>query len=244
VGASSTGEKRTLVWRFLAFFVVGFLLMVSKYDMRHVERIPKGAFVFAPNHYSNIDPLISAYVLWKNRRIPRFLVKASLFKVPVFGPILSATGQIPVQRTGGGRGSLAAAGKLADDGVAVVIYPEGTLTRDPDLWPMRGKTGAVRAALDHDIPLVPMAHWGAQKILPRYSNRISLFPRKQITALIGEPVDLSPWRGKPIDSTVLAEATEALMQAITKLVEELRGEKAPAVRWDPAEHNQTEIGKF
>ncbi len=85
MGSSSTGEKRTFAWRLLAFFVVGFLLAVSKYDMRHVERIPKGAFVFAPNHYSNIDPLISAYVLWKNRRIPRFLVKASLFKVPVFG---------------------------------------------------------------------------------------------------------------------------------------------------------------
>jgi 1-acyl-sn-glycerol-3-phosphate acyltransferase len=244
VSRSSTGEKRTLVWRFLAFFVVGFLLAVSKYDMRHVERIPKGAFVFAPNHYSNIDPLISAYVLWKNRRIPRFMVKASLFKVPVFGAILRATGQIPVQRTGGGRGSLAAAAKLADDGVAVVIYPEGTLTRDPDLWPMRGKTGAVRAALDHDIPLIPMAHWGAQKILPRYSNKISFFPRKQITAIIGEPVDLSPWKGRPVDSTVLAEATEALMAAITRLAEELRGEKAPLERWDPAQHGQTEIGRF
>jgi 1-acyl-sn-glycerol-3-phosphate acyltransferase len=245
MGSSSTGEKRTLIWRFLAFFVVGFLLAVAKYDMRHVERIPKsGPFVFAPNHYSNIDPLVSAYVLWKNRRIPRFLVKGSLFKVPVFGAILRATGQIPVQRTGGGRGSLAAAGKLADDGVAVVIYPEGTLTRDPELWPMRGKTGAVRAALDHDIPLIPMAHWGAQRILPRYSNKISLFPRKQVTAIIGEPVDLSPWKGRPIDSTVLAEATEQLMKAITALTEELRGEKAPLERWDPTDHGQAEIGKF
>jgi 1-acyl-sn-glycerol-3-phosphate acyltransferase len=244
MGASSTGEKRTFAWRLLAFFVVGFLLAVSKYDMRHVERIPKGAFVFAPNHYSNIDPLISAYVLWKNRRIPRFLVKASLFKVPVFGAILRLTGQIPVQRTGGGRGSLAAAGKLADDGVAVVIYPEGTLTRDPNLWPMRGKTGAVRAALDHDIPLIPMAHWGAQKILPRYSKRLSLFPRKQITALIGEPVDLGPWKGKPVDTVVLTEATEALMKAVTALLEQLRDEKAPLERWDPSEHGQAEIGKF
>ncbi len=244
MSTSSSGEKRTLAWRFLAFFVVGFLRAVSKYDMRHVERIPKGAFVFAPNHYSNVDPLISAYVLWKNRRIPRFLVKASLFKVPLFGAILRATGQIPVQRTGGGRGSLEAAGKLAHEGLAVVIYPEGTLTRDPDLWPMRGKTGAVRAALVNDVPLIPMAQWGAQRILPRYSKRISLFPRKQITVLIGDPVDLSPWKGKPIDSTVLAEATDALMQDITHLLEELRGEKAPAERWDPTDHGQAEIGKF
>jgi hypothetical protein len=89
-----------------------------------------------------------------------------------------------------------------------------------------------------------MAHWGAQKILPRYSKRLSLFPRKQITALIGEPVDLGPWKGKPVDTVVLTEATEALMKAVTALLEQLRDEKAPLERWDPSEHGQAEIGKF
>ena len=62
----------------------------------------------------------------------------------------------------------------------VVVYPEGTLTRDPDLWPMRGKTGAVRIALEHDIPIIPAAHWGTQALLPRYGKKLSLFPRKTI----------------------------------------------------------------
>jgi 1-acyl-sn-glycerol-3-phosphate acyltransferase len=124
-----------------------------------------------------------------------------------------------------------------------VIYPEGSLTRDPDSWPMRGKSGAVRTALDAGIPLVPAASWGAQKILPRY-GKISLFPRKDVTVVFGEPVDLSEFTGKPLDQATLTAATEKLMSAITALLEQLRGEKAPLERWDPSKHGQSETGKF
>jgi 1-acyl-sn-glycerol-3-phosphate acyltransferase len=126
----------------------------------------------------------------------------------------------------------------------VVIYPEGTLTRDPDLWPMRGKTGAVRSALQAGIPIIPAAHWGTQHVMPRYAKKISLFPRKTIYITFGDPVDLSAFAGRGLDSKTLAEATDVVMQAITALVEELRGEKAPASRWDPAKNNQTETGRF
>ena len=91
----------------------------ARYHIRHPERIPaSGAFVFAANHYTNFDPLTTAYVLWKLGRVPRFLAKASLFKVPVFGAILRGTGQIPVERQGSGhnRQPLAAAANLVDDG--------------------------------------------------------------------------------------------------------------------------------
>jgi len=102
----------------------------------------------------------------------------------------------------------------------------------------------VRMALEHDVPLIPMAHWGVQQILPRYSKRISLFPRKTVEAIIGDPVDLSRWRGKPVTHELLAEATEAVMVEITRLLEQLRGEQAPLERWDPAAHGQTETGHF
>ena len=62
--------------------------------------------------------------------------------------------------------------------------------------------------------------------------------------IFGEPVDLSRWKGKPLTAKTLAEATTAVMQAITALVEELRDEKAPVERWDPSKHGQTEIGRF
>jgi 1-acyl-sn-glycerol-3-phosphate acyltransferase len=110
---------------------------------------------------------------------------------------------------------------------------------------MRGKFGAVRLALEHDIPLIAAASWGAQRVLPRWSKRISLFPRKDVEVIIGDEVDLSRWKGKAGDGKALAEATEVVMQEITALVEQLRGERAPkGPRWDPAEHGQSEFGRI
>jgi 1-acyl-sn-glycerol-3-phosphate acyltransferase len=213
--------------------------------MHELERIPReGAFILTPNHYSDFDPLVSAYVLWRGGRVPRFLAKASLFEVPVLGWVMRRTGQIPVERAGGGVDPLLAARRLVDDRLAVIIYPEGTLTRDPDLWPMRGKPGAARLALQHGIPVVPLATWGAQRVLPRWSKRISFFPRKDIEALVGEPVDLSRWHGRANDPQAVTEATAAIMQAVAQLVGELRGEAAPATRWDPAAHGQSEFGRI
>ena len=126
---------------------------------------------------------------------------------------------------------------------AVVVYPEGTLTRDPDEWPMRGKTGAVRLALQYGIPLIPMAHWGVQKILPRYGGRLRFFPRSDVEMLVGPPVDLTPWAGRT-DAAALSQATRALMDAIAALLGELRGETPPADRWNPAAHGQSEFGKI
>ena len=240
-------REKTLGWRVLAGLVIPFLLLLARFRIRDGEKLPReGAFVLSPNHYSNLDPVTTGYLVWKLGRVPRFLAKASLFRVPVVGPILRATGQIPVERRGSAQTGqpLAAAADLVGDGLAVIIYPEGTLTREPELWPMRGKSGAVRMALEHDVPLIPMAHWGVQQILPRYSKRISLFPRKTVEAIIGDPVDLSRWRGKPVTHELLAEATEAVMVEITRLLEQLRGEQAPLERWNPAAHGQTETGHF
>ena len=99
-------------------------------------------------------------------------------------------------------------------------------------------------ALEHGIPIIPCAHWGAQAVLPRYSKKFSLFPRKDIEIVYGDPVDLSAWADAPRTSATYAAATTAVMNAITALLEELRGETAPAERWDPAQHGQTEIGRF
>lgn len=240
------GEK-TVGWRTLAAVVIPFLLLVGRYRIVGSARLPKtGAFIVSPNHITNIDPLVSAYAVWRSGRVPRFLAKASLFKIPVLGAILRGTGQIPVERAGKAREGdpLGAASRLVDEGLAVIVYPEGTLTRDPDLWPMRGKTGAVRLALQHDVPIVPMAIWGAQQILPRYSSKLSLFPRKDVDIVLGEPVDLSPWSRKTkLTNADYVDATNAVMQAITALLQQLRGEQAPETRWDPAEHGQSEFGR-
>jgi 1-acyl-sn-glycerol-3-phosphate acyltransferase len=238
------GEK-TAAWRFFAALVVPAVLFLTRFRFRNAERIPaEGSFLMVSNHYSDFDPLVTAYTLWKHGRAPHYLAKASLFRVPIVGGAFRATDQVPVERAVGGAAPLAAAKQLIDKRLALVIYPEGTLTREPDLWPMRGKFGAARLALQHGIPVIPSASWGAQRVLPRWSKRISLFPRKQVEVIIGEPLDLSQWAGQHESGTALAEATDLMMEAITDLLEELRGESAPdGPRWDPAEHGQSEFGK-
>ena len=65
------------------------------------------------------------------------------------------------------------------------IYPEGTITKDPDLWPMIGKTGAARVALETGCPVIPIAQWGPQEILAPYSKRLRLLPPKTVHVLAG-----------------------------------------------------------
>ncbi|QHC67010.1 1-acyl-sn-glycerol-3-phosphate acyltransferase [Rathayibacter sp. VKM Ac-2759] len=245
-GRVSERSRPSVFW-FLAAAVVPTLTASVDLRVRDIDKIPKtGAFVFAPNHYSEIDPFITGWTLWRAGRAPRFLAKASLFSVPVVGAILRASGQIPVERAGSVRGSepLKAAKELVDRGGSVLIYPEGTLTRDPELWPMRGKTGAVRMALQYGLPVVPVAHWGTQQLMGRYSKKVTLFRRKRVDVLVGDPVDLSAFRGRSLDSATLNEASAVVMAAITALLEELRGETAPEKRWNPAEHNQKGTGRF
>lgn len=247
-GPGQRRSEKTPIFRLLAYLLLPFMYLVGSYRLKGAENVPKtGAFVLAPNHYSNIDPIAIGVGLWKIGRMPRYLAKASLFRIPVAGALLRRAGQIPVERSGRARGDadpLALARRIAEAGHAVVIYPEGSLTRDPDSWPMRGKHGAVRTAMDAGIPLIPAASWGAHRILPRYTNRLSLFPRKRVDIVFGPPVDLSDLADLPRDQKTITAATERLMAAITGLLEGLRGETAPAERWDPAAHGQSEIGRF
>jgi 1-acyl-sn-glycerol-3-phosphate acyltransferase len=231
----------------MAGIAVPIMEMLAKFTVSGKEKLPAlGACVVAPNHYSEIDPVMMGAVIWNLGRIPRFLTKASLFKVPVVGWFLRRSGQIPVERGGIGRGNgpVGAATLVAERGNLVIVYPEGTLTRDPGLWPMRGKTGAARLAIEKNIPVIPMAHWGVQQVLPRYSKKVSFFPRKRVQVAFGDPVDLSAYAGRGTDPAALAEATDRIMDAITELLEGLRSEKAPAQRWNPAEHDQRETGRF
>lgn len=238
-------SEKIAIFRLLASIVIPLMNLLGKYSYEGLDNVPKsGAVVISPNHYSEIDPLVLGISVWKAGRAPRYMAKASLFDVPVLGWILRKSGQIPVYRNNR-RGSdpLAAARKLANEGLAVVIYPEGSLTREPDLWPMRGKVGAVRMALEADVPLIPAAHWGTQEIMPRY-GKLSFFPRKRVTIRFGEPVDLSAYRGKPLDNALLTRVTDDLMARIAGELSVLRGEPAPAERWDPAVHGQAETGRI
>ncbi|MBL3686825.1 1-acyl-sn-glycerol-3-phosphate acyltransferase [Leucobacter zeae] len=247
----SAEKRRPTVFWVLAGLILPLWSLMVRYRFTPESRLPKtGPFILAPNHYSEIDPIAMGAAVWHLGRLPRFMAKASLFKVPVLGRLLSASGQIPVERDGavrsgdGKRNPMGAANQLIERESAVIVYPEGTLTRDPDLWPMRGKSGAVRLALVSGIPLIPVAHWGTQRLMPRYGKRIHPFPRKTIEISVGKPLDLSRFADRSIDQKTVSEATDLLMTAITDLLAELRDETPPAERWDPSQHQQSETGRF
>src|SRR6476620_169766 len=157
------------------------------------EKIPaRGGCIVVINHISHIDPLLAAHFVYDHGRLPRYLAKSGLFKNKTLGGVLRAAGQIPVERLcKNAIGAFDAAVQAVRDGECVIVYPEGTLTRDPNLWPMTGKSGAARIALATGAPVIPVGQWGAQELLAPYAVKPDLFPRKQITMHVGEPVDLS-----------------------------------------------------
>ena len=245
---ASDEKRRPSVFWPLAAVLVPILSLIARVEIIDGEKLPReGPYVLAPSHSTEFDPLIVALAVWRLGRAPRFMAKESLFKVPVLGWALRATGMVPVARSSSAtaaRQTIQASEILVAHGRGVIVYPEGTLTRDPELWPMRGKTGAVRLALADDIPLIPMAHWGAQAILPRY-GKLSLWPlRRHVRVIVGDPVDLSEFTDKRAQPAALIAATDRLMSAIAGLLSQLRGEPAPEKRWDPAEHGQRETGRL
>jgi 1-acyl-sn-glycerol-3-phosphate acyltransferase len=209
---------------------------LTKRDWRHQDKvIQTGGAIFVANHISNADPLAVGQFLAFSGRWPRFLAKASVFRIPVIGRIIAACGQIPVERgCAQSKDALVAAAQALEQDRALVIYPEGTITFDPDLWPMKGKSGAARLAFSTGCPVVPIGQWGAQELMPGRKPRFpKLFPRKTLRLAVGDPVPLDDLRTKPVTISTLDEATTRIMDAITVLVAELRGVSPPIHRYDP-----------
>ena len=226
-------------WYRLAVIIVKPLVRLTmRCEFRGQENIPRrGGCIIAPNHISYADPFVVALFIHNTGRRPRYLGKAGLWKVPFVKQVLTGARQIPVYRaTADASSALRAAVAAVNSGECVVVYPEGTITGDPDLWPMLAKTGVARLALTTGAPVIPVANWGAQEFLPYPQKRPRLFPRKRSVVVAGPPVDLSAWVGQDLTIDVLRSATAAVMADITALLAEVRGEAAPQFVHDPAAH--------
>ena len=210
------------------------------------ENLPQGGYILVGNHLSYLDPFSFAYSVYLHmKRVPHYLAKESIFRIPIIGKILPKVGQIPVYR--GGKSNeepLRAAKEFLKAGQVVVIFPEGTLTRDPDQWPMRGKAGAIRLAVELGLPIVPCGQWGVEKVLGNYSKKFRPNPFHVVRVKIGKPMFFRELEGKTPTAQELADATDKVMREISAIVGELRGETPPAQLWDPTKVGQSEIGNF
>ncbi|MBA2809230.1 1-acyl-sn-glycerol-3-phosphate acyltransferase [Streptomyces sp. KM273126] len=229
-------RRRIGFWyRFAAVLCKPPLVVLLKRDWRGMENIPAaGGFITVVNHNSHVDPVAYGHFQYNTGRVPRFLAKSGLFKKGFVGAAMRGTGQIPVYReSSDALSAFRAAIEAVERGECVAFYPEGTLTRDPGLWPMAGKTGAARVALQTRCPVIPVAQWGANLLLPPYAKKANVLPRKTHHVLAGPPVDLSRFYDQEMTPELLKEATEVIMAAITAQLEIIRGEKAPETPYDP-----------
>lgn len=198
------------------------------------ELVPAGGVILAANHISLVDPVaLCDFLLYDVQRAPRFLAKRELFRGNgLVARVLRGADQIPVDRhTPDASAALGPAVEALRRGETVVIYPEGTVTRDPGKWPMHARSGVARLALLSGAPVIPVAQWGAQEVHDSYRSKgLHLLPRTRVRFRVGPPVDLSRWQGRELTGDVLREATDAVMDALTAELEVLRGETAPAER--------------
>ncbi|KXK63169.1 acyltransferase [Micromonospora rosaria] len=231
------GRRKLGFWQRFAVVVVKPVMTVwTRRTWRGMEHLRRdGGVIIVANHISHADPLVSAHFVYDAGRWPRFLGKASVFRVPVVGWLLHRCRQIPVERgTVDAVKSLdALVAALNEDG-AVVIYPEGTTTRHPDLWPMRGKTGAARLALATGAPVVPLAMWGPERMFDPRTKRFSVRPRIPVSVSAGPPVDLGRWQGATPTRATLEEMTDEIMLRLRDLLAEIRGGTPPPLWQRPA----------
>ncbi|MDT7726688.1 MAG: hypothetical protein QOI21_3264 [Actinomycetota bacterium] len=206
-----------------------FLVLSTRFRVAGTANLPKaGGLLVVSNHLSFADPATLTAFCLEAGRVPRYLAKASLWTVPLLGSVMRSGKHIPVHR-----GAPTAVGAYRDavasvrSGECVGIFPEATFSDDVDGWPMKGKTGAARIALETGAPVIPVANWGTHHLLPPTSRLPHGVPRKTVDLVAGPPVDLSDLQGPDPSREVLEEATARIMAAITGLLARARGESPP-----------------
>jgi 1-acyl-sn-glycerol-3-phosphate acyltransferase len=191
------------------------------WNIEGLENIPgEGGAILAVNHISYLDPLVAAYVVDRAKRRPRFLAKSELFDDKRISWILRGAGQIPVKRgTAHAPMALDQAINALNKGEVVVIFPEGTITTDPDLHPMAAKSGVARLALSTGVPVIPMALWGTANIWPKGFRKHWWPPGQDVLVRIGKTLQIA---GSADDPSDWDRVGETVMNAISSLLAGLR----------------------
>jgi 1-acyl-sn-glycerol-3-phosphate acyltransferase len=187
-----------------------------------LEHVPReGAALVACNHISYFDPLAHSYFMVKAHRKPRFLAKSELYNHWLLKRVLEGAHQIKVVRGSGDMAPLVNAKHALADGESVMIYPESTITRNPDYSPMEGKHGAARLTLATGVPVLPVAVWGSQHVWQRDGARSLKFGRP-VWLKAGPPLDFSEYTDGAGDPETIRTVTGKIMDELTGLVGDLR----------------------
>ncbi len=186
-----------------------------------LDNIPaRGPAILAVNHIAYLDPLVVAYAVDERGRRARFLAKSELFADARIAWILRGARQIEVKRgTRDAPMALDQALSALERGEIVVVFPEGTVTSDPNLTPGPAKSGLARLALRSSAPLVPGAVWGTANIWPKGHPKRWWPPRQDVLVRFGEPLELSGDAQSPDD---WRRVGQEVMEAIEVLLASLR----------------------
>ena len=186
------------------FFKIFFRLKIVGY----VNCPKKGPLIIAPNHASFLDPLIAGFA------VPRplnFMARSNLFRNRLFGNILKSVNAFPLKREGADVGAMRLAIDKLCHGKAVLIFPEGTRSKDGNLGEPRAGIGLLAASSGANI--LPCYIKGSREALPKGA----IFPRfKKITVYVGKPLKIDKNKSEKEYYMQIAEDTMTAIRALKK----------------------------
>ncbi|WP_285504364.1 lysophospholipid acyltransferase family protein [Actinokineospora sp. NBRC 105648] len=248
---NGTAPDTPRVWRAMNVIDRALVRSVGRVEVSgsFPEELRGKPVLVAANHIGMFDPFVLMAACHQVGFLPRFMLTAGLLDAPVLGYFLRRSGHLRVDR---GKANIAEAFDRATESlktarVPLLLYPEGRVSRDPRLWPERGKTGAARMALHGDVPVLTISQWGAHEAVCWGTETVnglsdakplvtSFFravrARPVFKVHFGGPVDLSGLTsGKPGDAM---RAHTRIMQQITTNLVRLRADEPDEPRFhDP-----------
>ncbi|MGZ6097371.1 MAG: lysophospholipid acyltransferase family protein [Myxococcaceae bacterium] len=173
--------------------------------------------VVVSNHESNADPFLVSFLPWEMK----WLGKASVFRIPVVGWMMRMAGDVSVERgdSDSAKAAMAVCATWLARGVPVMLFPEGTRSKDGQLLPF--KDGAFRLAIDTGADVLPLAVAGTREALPKHSWR---FGRSEGRVTVGTPISTA--------GMTLADV-ESLKARTRAEIERLRARLAAAALTSP-----------
>lgn len=181
-----------------------------------------GGAILVSNHLNNADPCIIPAIL---RRRVVTMAKKEMFRWPVLNLLFYFIGAFPVDRSGADRAALREAHHVIDDGLLLLMFPEGTRSKDRQLH--EGFPGSALVAYRTGAPIVPIAIWGTEHVpWPWVFFRPFIGPRVHMR--IGKP--FYPPHAERVNTQAARDATDDIMLHIAELLpEQYRGAYREAV---------------